>query len=430
MFATVALGVLVSTHGAAASLDDVTPSISYTLTGTSGDNGWWRSNVTVHWTVSPTDGLVSTTGCDPALLVSGDVTGATRTCAATWSDPTGDTTISKKTQAINIDKTAPTVSGSPGRAPNAGGWYNAPVTVRFDATDATSGVKPASCTSATYSGPDDSTASVGGSCQDNAGNTGSDSFQLRFDATPPAVSSATPERTPDVAGWYNHPVSFAVTSGGDNLSGVASCPSATYSGPDDATASFGARCVDNAGNVGTKSVSLQYDASGPAVQPVPARPPDRYGWYSHDIRISFVGTDAAAGVASCTEAVYGGPSSATASVTGACTDNAGNTTDRPFAFRYAEPFLTPRSGTRVASPPLLNWPDVPRVRYYNVQVWHNGKVLSRWPVRSRWQLTRTWWFNGSRHRLKPGRYDWYVWPRIGRSYRRMVGHSVFYVGAA
>ena len=38
--------------------------VSFTLTGTAGSNGWYTSNVTIRWTVDPTD-LVDTTGCPP-----------------------------------------------------------------------------------------------------------------------------------------------------------------------------------------------------------------------------------------------------------------------------------------------------------------------------------------------------------------------------
>src|SRR6185369_9255751 len=41
---------------------------------------------------------------------------------------------------VNIDKTAPTITGSPDRAANANNWYNADVTVSFNDSDALSGL--------------------------------------------------------------------------------------------------------------------------------------------------------------------------------------------------------------------------------------------------------------------------------------------------
>ena len=50
------------------------------------------------------------------------------------------------------------------------------------------------------------------------------------DSSPPAVT-ASASRGPDANGWYTSPVSFSFT-GDDGASGVASCTSGTYAGPD------------------------------------------------------------------------------------------------------------------------------------------------------------------------------------------------------
>ena len=51
------------------------------------------------------------------------------------------------------------------------------------------------------------------------------------------------------------------------LSGVSSCsPAATYSGPDSGTATVSGTCTDGAGNIGSGSVKIQYDATAPAVE--------------------------------------------------------------------------------------------------------------------------------------------------------------------
>jgi hypothetical protein len=121
-----------------------------------------------------------------------------------------------------------------------------------------------------------------------------------------------------------------------------------------------------------------------------------------------------------------------APVTGGCADVAGNTRERTFTFKYAEPFLTPKSGSRVSGPPRPDWPPVARAKYYNYnfQLWHDSKVLSRWPRKSSIQLRWNWSFAGRRHHLEPGRYDWYVWPRFKGRYHDLVGHAVFYVRAS
>jgi len=143
---------------------------------------------------------------------------------------------------IKKDATPPTVTGgSPSRGPDSNGWYNHPVDINFNGSDATSGL--AGCNSTTYGGPDTASASFSGTCSDNAGNVSAPaSFgPIQYDATPPSVAIAL-SRGPDSGSWYNHPVDFTA-SGSDNLSGIASCNSGSFGGGSAVSAS----CTDTAG---------------------------------------------------------------------------------------------------------------------------------------------------------------------------------------
>ena len=185
--------------------------------------------------------------------------------------------------------------------------------------DATSGID--TCTQATYSGPDDATASVNGTCRDRAGNTSAAfPFNFQYDGTDPTVT-ATPSRNPDSNGWYNHSLSVGFT-GSDAVSGIESCvPPQTYAGPDSANASVSGTCQDHAGNTGSRAFSLSYDGTGPVVTATPSRAPDSNGWYNHVLTVTFSGTDAMSGLDSCVPAQsYSGPDDPTASVNGSCTD--------------------------------------------------------------------------------------------------------------
>jgi hypothetical protein len=153
------------------------PVITPALFGTLGSGGWYTSNVTINWTF---DGPVeSSTGCD-ARTIRDDTPGITFTCSAVRDGFT--TTVSK---SIKVDKTRPSATAVAGRAPDANGWYNRPLTVYFAGTDAMSGI--AGCSSAAYGGPDNGAAAVTGSCQDFAGNVGGASFSFSYDATPPGL---------------------------------------------------------------------------------------------------------------------------------------------------------------------------------------------------------------------------------------------------
>jgi hypothetical protein len=135
------------------------------LTGTAGSNGWFRSNVTIRWTVDP-NGLVNTTGCPVAEQITAEGV-TTRQCKADYADGSSFTSA---VVSVRIDKTAPVgVAGALARAADSDGWYNHPVAASFTGQDAVAGI--ASCSSATYSGGDSASASLSGTCTDVAGNT-------------------------------------------------------------------------------------------------------------------------------------------------------------------------------------------------------------------------------------------------------------------
>jgi hypothetical protein len=107
----------------------------------------------------------------------------------------------------------------------------------------------------------------------------------------------------------------------------------------------------------------------------------------------------------------------------------------------AQPVLsTPRHGAAVTRPPLLTWRRVPGATYYNAQLLRiaadgsSTKVLSVWPLRNRFQLSRTWRYAGKTQRLSAGTYEWFVWAGLGsraaQNYSPLLGWSRFIVRPA
>jgi hypothetical protein len=325
------LGALLVVPGAAGLPDvpgDPTPPVvTPVITGTQGDAGWYTTNVTVNWSISDPESIIlSTSGCNTITLTA-NTAGTQLTCTA--ESDGGITTVSK---TFKVDKTDPAVTAAPSRSADSNGWYNHELSVGFSATDGTSGVVSCSPSQA-YGGPDSVAASVSGTCRDQAGNVGQGALPIKYDETAPQASGSA--RAPDANGWFNHAVTVTY-SGADGTSGIDDCSQQTYSGPDDPSVSLTGTCRDLAGNVSpSASFGLKYDETAPTATASPSRQADVNGWHNHVLTVSFTGSDATSGLASCDPPQsYSGPDSATASVSGSCRDQAGNVAPRAFAFKY------------------------------------------------------------------------------------------------
>ena len=303
-----------------------------------GTGGWYNAPVGV--TFSGTDGLSGVDTCATATYSGPD--DAAASLPGTCTDKAGNVSAARG-HALKYDATAPTVTAAdPERAANGNGWYNRAVAYTVRGTDATSGL--AGCPGTSYSGPDDATASVLGRCTDNAGNSAGREFALKYDATAPTATGSQATREPGTGGWYNAPVEVTF-SGTDALSGVDTCATATYSGPDDTAASLPGTCTDKAGNVSApRGHALKYDATAPTVTSVtPDQEPNGAGWHNRPVEFQFSGADAASGLLSCAKRAYTGPDAAATAVTGTCTDTAGNVSApraHPFKYDATAPSLT------------------------------------------------------------------------------------------
>ena len=245
-----------------------------TLTGTAGDNGWFRSDVTVKWAPSYD---ATTKGCDGQHLLT-DTVGTTLTCIA--SDLSGDSV--SRTVTVHIDQTPPTaVVATPARPPDVSPFYTAPLPISWSATDPTSGI--ATCTTLTYAGPDGPAVAPTGTCRDRAGNVSAPlPFTFGYNTTPPApVLTVAP-------------------------------------------------------------IASQAVATGTSVTP------------------------------------------------------------------------TKTKAKAKAKRPTLTWRARPNVKYYNLQLFRNGrKILSAWPTVAHYTLKPSWRYHGHPYKLTAGRYRWYVWPGYG-----------------
>jgi hypothetical protein len=403
---------------------------------------WHTGAVTVSW---------SHPGC-PATTISNDTGGTPVSCTA--SNAEGSTT---STVNVRKDGSPPGVRAEIERGPDSNGWYNHAVRVGFSGDDGPSGV--ASCSSAaTYAGPDSGTASVSGTCTDNAGNTGSGSLQFPYDATAPGVEGKT-DRGPDANGWYNRAVTVNFL-GTDPVSGVHICTApVVYSGPDSAKASLSGICQDKAANTSQpKAVELSYDATPPRLTRVKAEISRRgiaLKWIASKDALSFTIVRRPGLKKRKVSTVYSGKARAFVDgrlleglkyrYTVTAFDQAGNGAARGLraqalqtVSRQSRPARTtsglraPAAGARLTSPPVLRWSAVPKASYYNVQLFRDGKkILTLWPTDPTLRVPSAWSFAGAAFRLTPGVYRWYVWagfgPRSADRYGKLLGSRSFVV---
>jgi hypothetical protein len=352
--------VLLFATSAAAS----TPTISYSIDGISGTNGWYRGsthgdNVVVHWSVSLD---ATSTNCLAAVTVPGPTGGTTLSCWAQNADGRATAT----TGLLKIDNTPPTgVAAHLSRGPDYQGWYNHPVAIGWSGTDATSGI--ASCTSTTYQGPDSGAAAVPGGCTDQAGNSASTSAQLAYDSTPPVLQKLREEST----------------AAADALSWESSSASD--------------RIVVRRSIRGLKKHRTVFDGSGSGFSDKTVHPGTQY--------VYSVQAFDQAGNASKTVAVTGQVKILTLRRT-----------------RYV-PISAPN--------PILRWTRKTGAAYYNVQLFRGSRrIYATWPTMHQIGLPSAWKWSGHRVRLSPGRYRWYVWAGFGPrklAQYRIVGSARFVI---
>jgi hypothetical protein len=254
--------------------------------------------------------------------------GADQQVVGTATDNAGNSANS--TALVSIDKTAPRVTASVDREPNAAGWYNDDVRVSFSAIDALSGVARTSADAVLGQGMSQSAT---GSATDAAGNTGSASVTgIKVDKAAPALSADFP------TGWNTGDVTVRWTctdTGGSGVKGAQPANTLVEGEGDNLTATTS--CEDVAGNITTETVSgIKIDRTAPTTQARVDRRPNDAGWYAGAVQVTLNAEDNLSDVNSTKYSVNGGTAQnytgpfsfaqeGTHSITFWSTDGAGNT---------------------------------------------------------------------------------------------------------
>ncbi|HEX6290650.1 MAG TPA: PxKF domain-containing protein [Herpetosiphonaceae bacterium] len=325
-----------ATDPATVSIDKTRPTATAAADRSANSLGWYNDNVTVTFTCA--DALSGLYSCSASQTLG---EGANQSATGAASDAAGNVSEAAVVSGINVDKTAPTLSGAATTAPNANGWYNGDVTVHWTAADSLSGLASAAPDASTIVGEGDDLSSST-SVSDKAGNSASTTVKgIKIDRTAPSTLASVP--APLDSGWYA--AGFNVTLNGiDTMSGVDKTyysvnggAAHVYSGsfnhntPGVSTITFWS--VDQAGNVEDKaapghSITLKIDNLPPAIQGIRSPAANGFGWNNVPVTVSFTCADGesglASGVAGCTDAVTLSNEGASQSVVGNALDNAGN----------------------------------------------------------------------------------------------------------
>jgi hypothetical protein len=298
-------------------LDESGPSANLAATGDQGNNGWYIGDVTV--STSGSDSISGPTTCTANQSQTTDTTGTVFNGSCTNN---AGLITNADPLTVKRDATAPSdVTGTAARVADYNGWYTSPVNVNFAGVDATSGI--GSCTSPSYSGPDDATASVQGNCTDSAGNIGYGSFSLKYDASVPSAALAVTAGTTGANGWYTSNVTVS-TSGSDDVSGPVTCTANQSQTTETAGAVFNGSCTNLAGLVGDAApLTVKLDKTGPSASLAASGTLGNNGWYVSNVTVSTTGSDSISSPTTCTAVQQQTTDTASATFNGSCTNEAG-----------------------------------------------------------------------------------------------------------
>jgi hypothetical protein len=303
-------------------IDASAPAISYSISGTLGANGWYRSDVRVTWQVSEPDSETHLEGCEDALVTS-DTAGITFSCTAA---STGG--IANQSVTIKRDATPPLLNfgaGSP--AANGAGWNTTDVSFPFTTSDATSGVMQTSRVSPVTVLGDGPGQTVQVIVADNAGNEATFSTPpVNIDRVAPIINFVV-NGTPGNNGWYTSDVqvTWQVSKAPESILSRTGCQDSSVT-TDTSGTTFSCAVASGAG-AASSSVTIKRDATPPVLTfGAPSPVPNTSGWNKTNVSIPFTRSDALSGLASTSVASPLVISAEGAGITGqvVVTDKAGN----------------------------------------------------------------------------------------------------------
>lgn len=287
-----------TTSSVAVKRDASAPVLTRTVSGTTGDDGWFTSDVDVDWTVTEgTSTPVTLVGCVDETVT--DTAGATSSCSAT--NAAGLSASDSVT--VKVDTVAPVVHGAASGPRGDNGWFVGDVAVDWAYDEDGSGIAspcaPGSLTT--------DTTGTDFTCQvtDRAGNGSAvETVTVRRDATAPAITSSV-VGTEGANGWYTSDVDvdFEVSDATSGLSTTAGCDPAPLT-MDSAGTTYLCQATDRAGNQASEPVTVNRDATAPVITKDVTGTQGLAGWFTSRAAVDWTvteGTSAPVTLTGCTD---------------------------------------------------------------------------------------------------------------------------------
>lgn len=207
------------------------PSTSVSFSGLEGNNGWYKSDVSVTLTATDNEGIDkiehSFDQVNWLIYISPFLINAEgeQTIYYKATDINGDQEKIKQA-TIKIDKTPPAITSLTTEEPNELGWYKNDITIIFSAADDLSGVESVSPNQLISTEGENQT--VTGTASDKAGNVSSLNVSgINLDKTSPEITLNLPS---DGATYLLSEVVIADWSAVDTLSGIIAASGTSASG--------------------------------------------------------------------------------------------------------------------------------------------------------------------------------------------------------
>ena len=117
-----------------------------------------------------------------------------------------------------------------------------------------------------------------------------------------------------------------------------------------------------------------------------------------------------------------------------CVDAAGNRSVgvAVVAVPHRNMLRSPKDGAALKKTPKLVWTRDAEADYYNLQLLRNNvRIFAAWPTKATFALQKGWKYQGRKYALRPGRYEWFVWPGVGprkeANYGTLLGARSFVI---